>query len=178
MPSPITDYVPQVAGRGRAWVAWGVGVGAAALFVGVVLLAPAARGAGWPLLSEVLYGSFRLACHQSPERSFWVAGHPMAVCARCSGLYAGALLGFLAYPLGRAVTRADAPRRAWLLWAAVPTTLDFALGVLGLWDNTHWSRFGTALPLGAVAAFYIVPGLVGLGRGVTLRFPARAWRAG
>ncbi|MBD0274111.1 MAG: DUF2085 domain-containing protein [Acetobacteraceae bacterium] len=146
-------------------------MGLAALFVGAVLLAPAARAGGWPLLSEVLYGSFRLACHQLPERSFHLAGHPLAVCARCSGLYAGALLGLLAYPLGRAVARTDAPRRAWLLWAAVPTTLDFALGVLGLWENTHWSRFVTALPLGATAAFYIVPGLVELGRGVTLRFP-------
>lgn len=173
MPSPITDYVPQVAGRGpgRAWAAWGAGVGAAALLVGVVLLAPAARAAGWALVSEALYGGFRVACHQMPERSFWVAGHPVAVCARCLGLYAGGLAGLLAYPLARGVARTDAPRRAWLLWAAVPTSVDFALGVLGLWENTHWSRFATALPLGAAAAFYIVPGLVELGRGVTLRLP-------
>ncbi|HWS55210.1 MAG TPA: DUF2085 domain-containing protein [Pyrinomonadaceae bacterium] len=178
MPSPITDYVPQVAGTGsrRAWAVWGAGAGLAALFVGVVLLAPAARAAGWVLLSEVLYGSFRLACHQMPERAFAVAGHPLAVCARCSGLYAGALAGFLVYPLARAVARTDAPRRGWLLWAAAPTSVDFALGVLGLWENTHWSRFLTALPLGATAAFYIVPGLVELGRGVNLRFPRAARR--
>jgi uncharacterized membrane protein len=178
MPSPITDYVPQVAGRGsrRAWAAWGAGAAAAGALVGVIVLAPAARAAGWGVLSEVLYRSFQLACHQMPERAFHYAGFPLAVCARCAGLYTGALFGFAVYPLARAVTRTDAPRREWLLWAAAPTSLDFALGVLGLWENTHWSRFVTALPLGATAAFYIVPGLVELSRSVRLRFPRVARR--
>ncbi|HEV3467800.1 MAG TPA: DUF2085 domain-containing protein [Pyrinomonadaceae bacterium] len=168
MPLPVTDYVPQVAGRGsrRAWAAWGAGVVAVGVLVGAVVLAPAARAGGWWLLAEVLYGSFRAACHQMPERSFHIAGFPVAVCARCTGLYAGALLGFVVYPLARAVARTDAPWRGWLLWAAAPASVDFALGVLGLWENTHWSRLLTALPLGAVAAFYIVPGLVELSRGV------------
>ncbi|PYS78801.1 MAG: hypothetical protein DMF66_05055, partial [Acidobacteria bacterium] len=43
-----------------------------------------------------------------------------------------------------------------------PTTLDFALGFFGVWENTHLSRFLTALLLGVVSAFYIVPGLVDL----------------
>ena len=178
MPLPITDYVPQVAGPGprRAWAAWGAGLGVAGALVGAVVLAPAARAAGWHLLSEVLYGSFRLACHQLPERAFHAAGFPLAVCARCAGLYAGALLGFAVYPLARAVARADAPRREWLLAAAVPTSLDFALGLTGLWENTHWSRCLTALPLGATAAFYVVPGLVELSRGVSFRLPRAARR--
>jgi hypothetical protein len=46
--------------------------------------------------------------------------------------------------------------------AAVPTTIDFALGFSGLWENTHWSRFSTGLLLGAAAAFYVIPGLVDL----------------
>jgi len=167
MPSPITEYVPQVADgatRRRAWAVWGALVAFAALVVGMVLGAPLARAGGWALLSEVLYRSFSVACHQVPERAFEVAGFPLAVCARCTGLYAGALAGFVFYPLARTLGRTDAPTRVWLLLAAAPTTLDFALGVTGLWENTHWSRLLTALPLGAAAAFYVVPGLVELGR--------------
>jgi hypothetical protein len=66
------------------------------------------------------------------------------------------------------------PGRAWLLAAALPTAVDFALGFFGVWENTHLSRFLTALLLGAVTAFYVVPGVVDLG--LSLRGqPLRAW---
>ncbi|MBD0273291.1 MAG: DUF2085 domain-containing protein [Acetobacteraceae bacterium] len=161
----------------------------AALVAGLIVLAPLARGAGWAALSWVLYRAFGVACHQMPERAFHVAGHPLAVCARCWGLYAGALAGLLAYPLARSLARTDAPWRGWLLLAAVPTSIDFLLGVTGLWENTHASRFWTALPLGAAAAFYISPAVIELSLSATLRSPrggraaagrgpARAARAG
>ena len=106
---------------------------------------------------------FHAVCHQIPERSFQIAGYPLAVCARCTGLYVGGLLGIAAYPMVRPLTRTDAPERVWLVLAVLPTTVDFALGFFGVWENTHWSRFLTALLAGAVAAFYIVPGLVDVG---------------
>jgi uncharacterized membrane protein len=173
MPAEISDYVPQVAAAvpRRAWAAWGAAVALAALVAGVVVLAPLARAGGWVVLSEVLYRCFQLACHQQPERSFHASGFPLAVCARCTGLYAGALAGLSLYPLARSLARTDAPWRGWLLWAAVPASVDFLLGVTGLWENTHWSRLLTALPLGAVAAFYILPGLVELARPGALRTP-------
>ncbi|HEX8687524.1 MAG TPA: hypothetical protein VF654_13540, partial [Pyrinomonadaceae bacterium] len=43
----------------------------------------------------------------------------LAVCARCFGLYVGALAGVAAYPLARPLVRRDMPGRAWLLAAAV-----------------------------------------------------------
>ncbi len=33
------------------------------------------------------------ACHQQPDRSFWLLGYPMALCSRCLGVY----LGFFVY---------------------------------------------------------------------------------
>lgn len=164
MPAPISEYVTQFPGAPprRAWAAWGACVAGAALALGAVLLAPWARGAGWGWLSVVLYRAFDVACHQLPERAFHLNGHPLAVCARCAGLYAGALLGLAAYPLLRPLARTTAPWRGWLLLAAAPTTIDFLLGVSGLWENTHASRFSTALVAGAAAAFYIIPGVVEL----------------
>src|SRR5918997_716165 len=73
-----------------------------------------------------------------------------------------AAAGALAYPLARPLARRDLPARGWLVAAAVPTSVDFALGFFGLWENTHASRFLTASLLGAVVAFYFVPGAVDL----------------
>lgn len=169
MPFPVSEYVPQVtasvehAGRRRAALAaWGAALAVALLLVGAVVAAPLLRARGGLFLSEVLYRGFRAACHQMPERSFHLWGFPLAVCARCLGLYAGALAALFCYPLLRRPTRTDAPPRAWLILATLPTAVDFALGVLGLWENTHWSRFLTALVAGAAAPFYLVPGLVDL----------------
>jgi uncharacterized membrane protein len=167
MPASIIEYVPQLIadegltreGRVARW-AWVVMLALAASLVAIIVLAPVLRARGYPLLSYVFYQVFKAACHQIPERSFHVAGYPLAVCARCFGLYVGALAGLVAYPTVRPLTRTDAPRREWLIIAAVPTTVDFALGFFHVWENTHWSRFSTALLLGAASAFYIVPGLM------------------
>ena len=39
----------------------------------------------------------RLGCHQMPERSFFYKGYQFPVCARCTGLIIGYLLGVLIY---------------------------------------------------------------------------------
>jgi uncharacterized membrane protein len=170
MPSLISEYVPQLAAgeaamkRRRAGVLAWAGASAFGLSVlGLVLLAPALMAQGSVLLSRAVYQLFGAACHQLPERSFHLWGYPLAVCARCAGLYAGAAAAFLAYPLlRRPLARTDAPPRAWLFAAALPTAVDFLLGVSGVWENTHASRFSTALVLGAASAFFILPGLADL----------------
>ena len=37
-------------------------------------------------------------CHQIPERSFSYRGHPFPVCARCTGVIAGQVLGGVLFP--------------------------------------------------------------------------------
>jgi uncharacterized membrane protein len=166
MPEAISEYVPQLARDGesgrRALGAWALALACAAGLVGLIVGAPLLRAAGFLAAAEGVYGGFGLVCHQLGGRSFHVAGEPFAVCARCFGLYAGALAGAAAYPLVRPLARRDFPRRAWLLASAAPTTLDFALGFFGVWENTHASRLLTALPLGVALAFCAVPGLVDL----------------
>ena len=141
---------------------WGALAALMLALVGLLLLAPLLRAAGWLAAAQAVYFGFQAVCHQLPERSFHVAGFPLAVCARCFGLYAGGAAGVLLYPLARAVTRRDAPARGWLFAAAAPLALDFSLGFLGVWDNTHLSRSLTGALLGAAAVFYVLPGLVDL----------------
>lgn len=52
---------------------------------------------------EIIYAMGRLSgCHQIPERSFRFRGKPFPVCARCTGVLIGYLIGgigFIFYPL-------------------------------------------------------------------------------
>lgn len=169
MPEVISEYIPQSARdeeSARRWrrarAAWGAAAGLTALFVALIVGAPLLEAGGMRAAAEAVYGALALVCHQIGERSFQLLGSKLAVCARCSGIYAGALLGALLYPLARPLARRDLPARGWLLAAAVPTSVDFALGFFGLWENTHASRFLTASPLGVAVAFYLVPGAVDL----------------
>jgi uncharacterized membrane protein len=58
--------------------------------------------------------------------------------------------------------RTDTPSIIWLVLASIPVAIDFALGYFAIWENNHFSRFSTGALLGAVAAFYVVPGLIDL----------------
>ena len=173
MPLPATSYVPQTAvpdeSRRRAVLAWLVASGVAAAGVGLVFLAPllAAGGHGWA--ASFVYRGFAGLCHQQAERSFSVGGHALAVCARCTGIYAGFAACALVYPLVRDLRRAEAPARVWLALAVLPTVVDFLLNVAGLWENTHASRALTGAVAGAGAAFFALPGLTDFGRSLGRR---------
>ena len=167
-------YVPQIVGQGsslkRALLVWGLATGCALAFVALVFAAPWALERGHDLTAAVLYQAFGRICHQMPARSFYFHGHPLAVCARCVGVYAGCALGLLCYPLVRSLKRTDAPARGWLVLIAAPAVIDFSLTFFGLWENTHLSRLLTGAVLGAGAAFFIMPGLVDLARS------SKTWR--
>ncbi len=38
---------------------------------------------------------FQMSCHQKPERSFYYKSYQYPVCARCTGLYLGYLIGLI-----------------------------------------------------------------------------------
>ena len=153
---------------------WGACVALALAWLGLILSAPLLRASGHEASAFVAYRVFAALCHQLPERSFYLDGQPLAVCARCFGIYAGFALGVVCYPLVRSLRRTDTPARRWLLLAALPTGIDFALGFTGLWANTHTSRALTGALLGAVAALYVVPGLIAFGLLIERRAQARA----
>ena len=62
-----------------------------ASLVGAAYLAShAAPGSVAHSLAALEYSAGRLICHQRPERSFFLWGVKLPVCARCTGIYAGA----------------------------------------------------------------------------------------
>lgn len=157
----------------RPFAVWCVAAAGALVMVSLVVSAPLLAMNGHTFLAVALYEGFSHICHQIDERSFHVGDHKFAVCARCFGIYAGFAGVVVLYPLVRSLKRRDTPARVWLLVAVIPICIDFALGFFGIWENTHWSRAMTGAIVGAVAALYVVPGLVDLAYLDLRRFFAR-----
>ncbi len=132
--------------RGRVTAAVGA---ACCLVVGMVVAAPLVAASGGRA-ATFLYEVFAPVCHQLAERSFHLAGHPLAVCHRCFGFYSGFTLGLIVLPLVRPARDwlLDEPRRILLLLA--PTAVDWLLPM-----NTPASRSVTAVLAGAGIAVLI-----------------------
>ena len=156
------NYIPQSVSNRRPLVMWLVAAAGSLAVMSLILGAPLAQSAGHSFWALTIYKSFSYVCHQIPERSFFIFGHQFAVCARCTGLYAGFTVATVLYPLVRSLRQTEAPPRKWLFIAAAPLAIDFALGYFGIWENTHSSRFATGVLLGAVSVLYVMPGLMDL----------------
>jgi uncharacterized membrane protein len=176
--APADTYVPQCGAREQSLraplVVWAATAVVALIPASLIVVAPLLLARGHTALALPIYEAFSYLCHQLPERSLHLEGQKFAVCSRCTGLYFGFALSVLLYPLARSLKRVDTPRLWWLLLATVPVILDWALTVLGLWENTHLSRFLTGALFSVVAAVYVVPGLVDLGQSLGRRFGAVA----
>lgn len=138
---------------------------AAAVWVLAVLAAPWLPAA----VAAIAYAIGSLVCHQIPERSFHLAGVQLPVCARCSGIYAGAAIGAW-IPLLRAFrpswTRPGGIAASTARWivvaAAVPTVLSIVVERAGIANVTNTIRAMTGLPLGAGVAFVVTATLATL----------------
>jgi uncharacterized membrane protein len=96
--------------------------------------------------ADLFYQTMALTCHQQPSRTFWLAGYPMALCARCIGIYAGTIAGMF-------VLKGLEPQRSKLwFW----TLLSIAIGektleLVGL-DGGNVARLVAGMALGGVIA--------------------------
>ena len=134
----------------------GTAAGLAGLWTAGVVLAP------WLAAHDSVLGGwlrllYRPGCHQISDRCLDLGFGPMAVCARCAGLYLGGTLALLWTTVHNHPCR---PRPIWLTLVAAPTILDFVVGQLGLPSLGNWIRFAVALPLGALAGLYLGDALI------------------
>jgi uncharacterized membrane protein len=120
------------------------------------MLVAAAPVFGWSLV----YAAAHRVCHQLPARSFHLADAPMAVCARCFGLYLGGVFAGGLVLVRRRGSAPSAPRARWLIAAAaLPTILSLLAEWILRWPVGNAARFVAALPLGAAAAWLVVGAL-------------------
>ena len=105
-------------------------------------------------------------CHRIAIRSFHLGERPLPLCARCSGMYLGAVTGIL-YQMIRFTRRGGLPnlKTGWpfLFFAAawvfdgVNSYLHFFPGVNGLYEPTNTLRLITGLGMGLSISAILVP---------------------
>lgn len=165
MPETIEYYNPQSiiqSNKKNAVKAWIYGFSLVLFWVSLILFAPIAQFEGWTSLSNPIYKFFGYLCHQMPSRSLHIFEHHFAVCSRCFGVYFGLVFGFVIYPFIRKIEEIEPFPRIWLFLSLIPIGIDWSLGVFGIWENMHLSRFLTGLILGTACAVFIIPALVEL----------------
>jgi uncharacterized membrane protein len=138
-------------------------------WLALLLIAPV----GWSRLAAFAYLLGGIVCHQLPARSFHLADAQLAVCARCTGIYAGAAAAFLWQSCwlvwsGRAATvdRGELgpwTARVFLIAGAAPTLMMVLLESLGFWTTSNSARALAGVPLGVVIALVA-------GRAATLHY--------
>jgi uncharacterized membrane protein len=138
-------------------IAW-----AAALPLAAAIATQTHPAAPLSLAALAVYAAGSIVCHQLPARSFHLWSAQMPVCARCTGVYAGAAIAALC--LVR-VTRSPRMRpasrtvRVRLAAAALPTLATLAIEWTTGSVPSNSVRALAGLPLGAAVAWAIAAAL-------------------
>lgn len=157
------------------------------LYVGLPLLAPVLMDAGWTFPAKVIYTIYRPACHQRPERSYFIGGPEIiytpeeletagvdldplardigneavgwkvAFCERDVAIYGAILVTGLAYAAVR--RRLQDWRMSFRYFALflVPMGIDGLLQLFGLYESTWLRRTLTGVIFGVGGVFFAYP---------------------
>lgn len=106
-------------------------------------------------------------CHRIPERSFFVGGMQLPVCARDTGMFSGALLGIVGFCLALRVRAAQFPKRPFLFvfaafflaWAfdGFNSYVALATGSPLVYQPQNWLRLTTGALMGVTLSAFVVP---------------------
>lgn len=151
------DGVQVIPRKRLAWLVLVV----ALLIIGTFLLSPP-----WTVLGKAKLIGYAI-CHQIPERSFHIAGQQLPLCARCTGIYMGALAGFVLMRLwGRQRAAALPPTAVTLTLVGfialmgvdgVNSYLTFFPGVPHLYEPQNWLRLTTGTLNGLALSAIVYP---------------------
>ena len=165
----------------RAWLGRGF-LGAILMWMLMLVMVPLllAHDTGGRAVTTAAAGTYLVGsviCHQRPDRSFRLWGVQMPVCARCAGLYLGAVVGALLAGAGVSIQRgadsvgeyrirdterggsrgiaemASPALRVIVLAAAVPTGVTWLGEAVGWLPIAGGVRAVAAVPLGAAVTW-------------------------
>jgi uncharacterized membrane protein len=148
----------QVNPRGRlAWIVLVVSL----LVIATFLLAPP-----WTVLGKTKLVGYAI-CHQIGERSFHIQGQQLPLCARCTGIYMGALAGFtLMWLMGRKRAASLPPTPITLVFVGfivalgidgINSYLTFFPGMPHLYEPQNWLRLTTGTLEGLALSAFVFP---------------------
>jgi len=139
-------------------------IAATLTWAGLLVATPwlASRPHASPIASMLIlavYGIGSLVCHQLPERSYHIWTAQMPVCARCAGIYFGAVIGVLASTLRTGGVGAQVRRlgpRAILALAVTPTLVTLVYEWTTGEMPAHAIRAAAGVAIGLVLAWLVV----------------------
>jgi uncharacterized membrane protein len=97
-----------------------------------------------------------LVCHQRPDRTLWIGGHYLPVCARDTGAFVGLLLGYIMLLFLRRKEAKGPPNLYVSLVMMLPLWVDSFGQLFGFWTSTNYLRLITGLLFGAALAPMLV----------------------
>jgi uncharacterized membrane protein len=119
--------------------------------------ASAPRGAVARSTVFLVYGVGSVVCHQRPERSFHWGATPWPVCARCTGVYAGAaIMALLMFVWRSPSVRTAGQARWWFAMGLLPAVASLAYEWRSGVMPSHVLRMATGLPLGAAVVTLVL----------------------
>jgi len=123
----------------------------------LILLPPALEKAGdnGKSIADIDYKYFGHICHQFEERSLYIGEYKLTVCARCSGIYFGFLIGVLIIPLLKNIKIRNVKYA--LCFIMLPMLMDVVLDFVGIHDSNILTKVVTGLMFGIPSAVLIYP---------------------
>jgi uncharacterized membrane protein len=110
-------------------------------------------------------------CHQMPSRTFHIDGTPLPLCARCTGIYLGALMGLVGLSLSRRRRSIGLPATLVLLILVgfiglmgidgVNSYLSLFPGAPHLYEPQNWLRLTTGVFHGFAMSAIVFPVIIG-----------------
>lgn len=91
-------------------------------------------------------------CHQESSRCINVANHGMLVCARCAGIYFGALVAGITALL----FQIPYPKLKYLLIALLPLFFDVIFSSIGIYSYSKILACGTGLIFGYIVFLFLL----------------------
>lgn len=107
-------------------------------------------------LGKLIYYIYQPACHQFPERSFFINNFPFTVCVRCFAIYLCGLAVAIYYLFQNSITMLKLTTYGII---TVLPVIDFLLEKLNIYHNIIILRFFTGILLGFVLFHLLIVGI-------------------
>lgn len=109
------------------WLLW-VNV-ISGLFIALPFVAPILEALGYERVAHVIFSAYRVTCHQLPERSYFIFGHQVALCHRCTAIWSSFFIGGVLYRFVR--HRLQPMPFHWWILALIPAGVDGGTQLVG-----------------------------------------------
>jgi uncharacterized membrane protein len=100
--------------------------------------------------------TYSLVCHQDPDKLITSGIYSSKVCARCAGIYSGAVISIamlLFVKLKKAISI------KYLLISSLPIMIDIIFYNIGIYPYSKSIAYGTGILFGSTGFFYITAGI-------------------